>query len=293
MQDIKALLFFATILERGSLQGAAEALGVTPSAVSQQLSKLEEKYGVKLIHRTTRKLTPTEAGRDLAEHCHRLLAALAAATQALQNVKTQASGDVHLALPTGLVHNGALQTALHQLQREQPDIHLFLHIGDQLQDLGSTPLDLAIRGGDTALDNPQLIARPLGEFPWTICAAPAYLRLRPIRQPQDLERGRWIYSRPTNVLLQRDDVSFPLRIDRGLFCNQFSALHQLTCAGFGLALLPRCDIERELAAGRLVVVLPEWQLPTLTLHLVTPHRLQAKRVEIVVKTLQQAFARQC
>ncbi len=112
MQDIKPLLVFAAVLEHGSMNAAAAALGMTPSAVSQHITRLESLHGVKLLNRSTRHLAPTDAGRALAVHCGRLRRTLADTQTALDNLKTEAAGEVHLAITSGIADTQMFQTAL-------------------------------------------------------------------------------------------------------------------------------------------------------------------------------------
>lgn len=129
MDDLKPLLAFAAVLEHGSMNAAAQALGMTPSAVSQHISRLEKLHGVKLLHRSTRRLAPTDAGQALAAHCRRLLATVQDTRTALDGLKTDIAGSVRLAAPTGLVNAAAFQHALRRIRREHPALSLELHFG--------------------------------------------------------------------------------------------------------------------------------------------------------------------
>jgi len=176
MDDLKPLLAFAAVLEHGSMNAAAQALGMTPSAVSQHISRLEKLHGVKLLHRSTRHLAPTDAGQALAAHCRRLLATVQDTRTALDGLKTDIAGSVRLAAPTGLVNAAAFQHALRRIRREHPALSLELHFGEAIAELREGSIDIALRGGGHALDEPDLVARRLAEWPWQICAAPGYLK---------------------------------------------------------------------------------------------------------------------
>ena len=102
MDDLKPLLVFAAVLEHGSMNAAAQALAMTPSAVSQHIARLEHLHGVKLLHRSTRRVSPTEAGATLAQYCRRLSATLRDTRLALDNLKTDIAGEVRLAAPTSM-----------------------------------------------------------------------------------------------------------------------------------------------------------------------------------------------
>ena len=112
MDDLRPLLAFAAVLEHGSMNAAAQALGMSPSAVSQHISRLEKLHGVKLLHRSTRHLAPTDAGSALGEHCRRLLASVQDVRLTLTNLKTNIAGEVRLAAPTGMADAAAFQQAV-------------------------------------------------------------------------------------------------------------------------------------------------------------------------------------
>ena len=119
MDDLRPLLAFAAVLEHGSMNAAAQVvLGMSPSAVSQHISRLEKLHGVKLLHRSTRHLAPTDAGNALGEHCRRLLASVQDARLTLTNLKTDIAGEVRLAAPTGMADAAAFQQALRRIRRE-------------------------------------------------------------------------------------------------------------------------------------------------------------------------------
>lgn len=291
MQDTKPLLVFAAVLEHGSMNAAAAALGMTPSAVSQHITRLETLHGVKLLRRSTRRLTPTDAGRSIGEYCTRLTRTLADARQALDNLKTEAAGDVAIALPSGLADAPAFQTALVRLRRQHPNIRPVLHLDDSLADLRQGQIDIALRGGDHALDEPDLIARHLAAWHWQICAAPAYLAAHPpVNRPEELQRHLWLGCQPVCTTLHRAAKSFTLRLSESITCTQLSAVRSLTLGGLGLSLQLEGEVRGFTGRGMLQTVLPEWTLPALNLYAVTPYRVQSAKTEAVIRLLQQSFA---
>lgn len=158
MQDIKPLLVFAAVLEHGSMNAAAAALGMTPSAVSQHINRLETLHGIKLLNRSTRSLSPTDAGRALGEYCRRLAATLTDTRTVIDNLKTEPVGELRISLTSSVIGSRAFQTAFSRLQTEFPKIRPVLNFSDTLDDLQHNQTDIAIRGGDRALDDPNLVA---------------------------------------------------------------------------------------------------------------------------------------
>ena len=291
MDDLRPLLAFAAVLEHGSMHTAAQALGMTPSAVSQHISRLEKLHGVKLLHRSTRRLAPTDAGSALAAHCRRLLATVQDARLTLANLKTDIAGDVRLAVPTGMADAPALQQALRRIRHEHPALRPSLYLDEALADLRDGSIDIALRGGAHALDAPDLVARHLADWHWRICAAPAYLHdAPPITHPADLAAHTWIYREWPRGELRRGTEHHPLDIGGGLYCNRLAAVRPLCMAGLGLALLADGEAATALADGSLHAVLPDWTLPPLAVYAVTPHRVQAGRIAAVLRILRESFA---
>lgn len=291
MQDTKPLIVFAAVLEHGSMNAAAAALGMTPSAVSQHVSRLEALHGVKLLHRSTRRLSPTDAGRSLGIHCARLLHTLADAHQALENLKTEAAGEVHIALASVLADAPPFQAALQRLQQEYPNILPVLHAEDALADLQREPIDIALRGGLTALEAPDLIARPLASWRWQICAAPDYLaRHGTPQQPDDLHRHRWIYCLPLRFEMTRGNGRYLFDGAGHTACRQLSTVRSLTLGGLGLSLQLEGEVRELTARGLLQPLLADWTLGAVDLYAVTSVRVQSAKTEAALRILQECFA---
>ena len=292
MNDPKPLLVFDTVLEYGSMNAAAAALGMTPSAVSQHIGKLEKRYGVKLLKRSTRSLSPTEAGQALAGHCRRLCQTLSDAEAALENSRYEAAGSVCIAVPSPLVGARAFQAALLRTAAEYPKISIVLDVSDNLADLQSAGIDIALRGGSNALSAPDLVARHLADWPQLVCAAPAYLDSLPEapKRPEDLPRLRWLACRSVVLALHRNQTHRQIEIDRYWHCGDLNGVMQLTLAGLGVSVQPAGDISAQLEQGSLKALLPGWTLPALTLYAVTPHRVQSAKTAAVLGILQECFA---
>ncbi len=293
LDDSKPLLVFATVLEAGSMQAAAQLLGMTPSAVSQHITRLEALHQVKLLHRSTRRLTPTDAGLALRTHCQHLRHALEQARETLASLKTEATGELHLALTSSMVEAPAFCRSLARLRQQYPRIQPVLHISDTLAQLGAEEIDIAIRGGDHALDAPGLVARHLTRWHWRILAAPDYLARHPaIHTPHDLLQHAWLHFRhaPRQLTLHHGDSHQHLQLPGGLRCDQLASLRSLAMAGLGLCLQLGEEARTHIDAGRLCVVLPQWQLPSVNLYAVTPHRAQSAKVRVALEILHQCFA---
>lgn len=175
MDSLKGMAIFATVVDKGSMAAAAQSLGMTPSAVSQQIRKLESRAQVTLLHRTTRRLTLTEAGEAFYRSCAQMLAIAEEAERRLGEWRDAPVGELRLAAPVGF--SGTLITqALKPLLENHRQLRLQLFFQDERIDLVAERIDLAIRVGNLA--DSSLVARHLGDWSSVLCAAPAYLRQR-------------------------------------------------------------------------------------------------------------------
>ncbi len=272
IDDLQAMVVFATVVREGSLSAAARRLGSTPSAVSQRLRALETAHGVRLLHRTTRRIALTEAGARLLGPAERLLGEARAAREALELARDALDGELRISAPVGFARHVA--PALAVLLAAHPALKLSLLVDDAMIDLVGQRIDLAMRGGRLA--DSDWVARPLGHFEWLIVAAPAYLAQAGMPEsPAALARHAWLSVRGgLQVLALQGPGGVALQISsepRLVSNNQFS-LQQMAIGGLGLSLQLRPDVEDDLRAGRLVPVLPGWGLPPLPIWAVTPGR---------------------
>ena len=199
MDQLKRMAVFAEVVAAGSLTAAARRLGMTPSAVSQHLRQLEGALGLALLHRSTRKLTLTEAGARYIEGCTAMVAAARAAEQALERHRDEPEGELRIAAPIGF--GGLLARALAPLRRH-PRLTLQLLLDDALVDLIEARVDIALRAG--SLPDSSLVARRLGSMGAQMCAAPAYLAERGWPgTPQDLAQHDWLGGRPFSTATAR------------------------------------------------------------------------------------------
>ncbi|SMB79505.1 DNA-binding transcriptional regulator, LysR family [Pasteurella testudinis DSM 23072] len=288
MDDLKPLLAFAAVIKYGSMNAAGDKLGISPSAVSQHISRLERLYGVKLLYRNTRSMQPTEAGNQLAQYAIQLQQSALYAQNALESLKSEVSGTLRIAMISGLLDAEWFQAALRELVQTYPNVVPQLFIGDSVIDLKQERIDVAFRAGEGALNQGDLVAKRLATAQWTICAAPDYLaNAEPITQPLDLLQHRWISSFRINQSLQRGDQIFMLQPTDYLYCNQLSGLRNCSLAGLGLSIQTDLEISGLLRKGLLQTVLPEWKLPTINLYAVLPYRVQSAKVRVWLDIVQQ------
>lgn len=291
MDNLRGMAVFATVVSRGSMAAAAEALGMTPSAVSQQIRKLEAHAQVTLLHRTTRKLTLTEAGEAFYRSCAQMLAIAEEAEQRLGEWREAPVGELRLAAPVGF--SGKLITeALRPLLENHRQLRLQLFFHDEQIDLIEQRIDLAIRVG--SLSDSSLVARHLAEWNNVICAAPTYLRrIAAIDHPQQLQNVDWL---ALNTVAHQAYLTFSgpdgetckLRLEARVAANSMIALRQFTLDGLGASCQPEPEVREALEEGRLVRLLPEWSLPPFGIYAVTPRRdAQPAKVKVAIEALRR------
>lgn len=293
MDQLKRMAVFAEVVAAGSLSGAARHLGMTPSAVSQHLRQLEAALGLALLHRSTRKLTLTEAGARYVEGCTAMVAAARSADQALAHHRDEPEGELRIAAPIGF--GSLLATALAPL-RGFPKLSLRLLMDDALVDVIAERVDIAVRVG--GLPDSGLVARKLGTLRAQLCASPAYLAARGWPQhPEDLARHDWLGGRPQAAgqemlqLHSGDGQVARVQVTSRASATQVTALHSLCVAGWGISIVLSDDDRRALADGRLVPVLPDWSPPDYEAYAITARRgEQPAKVRHALELLAQHFA---
>ncbi len=295
MDLYRRMALFAEVVAAGSMTAAAKRLGMTPSAVSQHLLALEKALGLALMHRSTRKLTLTEAGSRYLEGCAAMVAAARSAEQALARHRDEPEGELRIAAPIGL--GGLIAQALAPL-RKHPKLSLTLLVDDTVTDVYSERVDIALRVG--ALTDSSLVARRLGTIPAQLCAAPTYLAERGWPQsPKDLPNHSWLGFRPMGsepsglLLIGPNGEHVGVELTVCVQASQVTILHSLCVAGWGISVVVSEDDRMAIADGRLVPVLPEWKLPELVVSAVTQRRdVQPAKVRHALELLVDYFQKQ-
>jgi DNA-binding transcriptional LysR family regulator len=296
MIELRGMEVFATVIEKGSMSGAARALGMSTSAISQQVRELERRGGVTLLHRSTRKLALTEAGAHFLEDCAAMLAAARRARQQLLHAREAPVGQLRLSAPVGFARHVA--PALGELLAAHPALTLRLLVDDARIDLIDARIDLALRFG--RLPDSTWVARRLCGLQTMLCAAPSWLAAHGAPQrPDDLPAHQWLTIAPdddAHLALSLTDAhrqSRELRIAARISSNNQLSIQQMCADGLGLARLGTIDVHDDLASGRLVPVLPGWALPSLDVWAVTPQRdAQPAKVRHAIDALQRYLVKQ-
>lgn len=294
LPDLEAWAIFAAVAERRSFSGAAAALTLSKATVSKAVSRLEASLQTPLFHRTSRRLSLTESGERLAAYAHRILAEGEAAEEAARDDAREPSGLIRVAAPMsfGTRHVAPLIASFLTQHRQ---IAIDLHLSDARIDLIGEGFDFALR--IAALPDSSLRARKLRDVTVMTVASPAYLspRSEP-RHPAALgEHCCLTYSLSQSPetwrFLGPGGEQASVRPAGALRVNNGDAMLPALCAGLGIGQLPDFICGEDVAAGRLVRLLPDWHTPPIALHLVSPPgRIRARRVELLIAFLTDRLA---
>lgn len=292
--DPNDVIAFTRVVEAGSFTKAARAEGVPTSTVSRRVARLEEKLGVRLLHRTTRRLTLTDAGRILHDRGARILSELSDAERAVTEMQATPRGLLRLTAPAGMGEEVAALVV--EFLRRYAEIEMEVLLTDRRVDLIEEGVDVALRAGP--LTDSTLVAHKLREAPVNLVASPAYLKRRGTpRHYKDLERHDCVlftqWSPGSTWSLDCPDGKVKVRVHGRVRANSVDVVSRATLAGLGIAFFPaRTPHGKHVAAGRLRVVLPEVGLPPQTLWIVYPSRRHlAPKVRAFVDFAKQRFAR--
>lgn len=259
MDHLHGILVFLRVVEHGTLSGAARALGVTTAAVSSTLSRLEQQLSVRLLIRTTRRLSTTPEGAEFYARCKQITADLAEAEEVVGRAGHAVTGRLRVRLPLTLGRMWIVPQ-LPRFMREHPDLSIDVVCMDFVPYTMEEGLDLSVQTGE--LHDSSLAVRPLAETRYVICAAPAYLKKHGTPAgPEDLNNHSCIaYRRPRNGRvrewrIQTGAGARQITVNSTLIFNRIELMIEAAKAGFGLIQVPECYVQPLLASGELVEAL--------------------------------------
>ncbi|MFT0860408.1 LysR family transcriptional regulator [Ancylobacter sp. G4_0304] len=281
MDRIDLFRIFSRVVECASFTRAADTLGVPRSSVSAAVQELEGRVGARLLHRTTRKVSPTQDGAAFYERCQRVIADVEDTENLFRQTAAQPSGRLRIDVP-GRIGRLIIAPALPEFLDRYPQIDIDLGVTDRAVNLVEDSIDCVLRVGP--LNDSGLIARPIGKLLLINVASPAYLtRHGTPSSPEDLG-DHWAvnYASPTSGrvedwewLEQAKLHSVPLR--GRVTVNSAEAYIACCLAGLGMIQIPAYDVKQHLAAGELVEVMPGHRAELMPMTLLYPHRQHLSR----------------
>ncbi len=297
LDDLGHMAVFVRVVEARSFSAAARALGTTTSAVSKRVARLEERLGVRLLARTTRRVSLTEPGASLYERASRILRDIESAEVEVSRYSAEPRGTLRVSAPTALAE-ARVVPHLGRLLDRHPAVSVELSVSDRFVDLVAERYDVALRVG--AVEAEGLVVRRLGEEPAVVVASPDYLARRGTPgEPDDLMQHdclRYTLASPRaewRFTVRRRERVIPVA---GRFASDHGgAIRIAALAGLGLAWMPRFLVEDDLRGGRLVHVLARWETRTYPLQAVLPpgrqHPPKVRAfVDFLVETLRRPRA---
>ena len=273
MRDLNELYYFAKVVDHGGFSAAAQELRIPKSRLSRAIAQLETRLGVRLLHRTTRRVSLTEAGRSYYRHCRDLLVSADAADEAAESLKSTPSGLLKVSAALGVADRD-LSPIIPGFLVKYPDVRLNLVITNRRVDLVEEGFDIALRVRMPGDEDPHLITKRFAIADASLVATPRFLKRHPkLRHPTDLERVpilgmanadglvRWRLENPAGESLN-------LTLTPRLAADHFAVLRDAALNHIGLSYLPDLYCRDELKDGRFLKVLPEWSKPSATIQAV-------------------------
>ncbi len=294
MDRLTSMSAFVTAAELGSYARAAERLNLSPQMVAKHVTALEQHLGARLLNRTTRRQSLTELGSAYYERCKHILTEAEAADSLAQIMNDTPRGKLKITAPVTF-GSYSLMPLITGFLRDYPDVEIDLHLTDRFVDLVEEGYEAAFRIGPLATTG--LTARPLAPYRLVACAAPAYLAARGVPLlPADLEQheclGYAFWSRPAErewVFYQGTTVH-KVRVASRLQVNESRGLMTAALDGFGIVLGPEDFLRTALAKGELVRVLPGFETPSRSMHLVyTANRQRTAKLRRFVEAVLKRF----
>jgi DNA-binding transcriptional LysR family regulator len=264
--DLNDLYLFAQVVERRGFTAAGDALGIPKSRISRRITQLEARLGARLLQRTSRRMSLTEAGQELYRHCIAMIAEAHAGEDAVRKRLGEPVGTVRVSLPMAIA-DIALPRLLPRFMQQFPKVRLMVQASNRQIDLIEENIDVVVRGTGAQLESSSLVQSSLCSVHWMLVASPPYLAQHgPIADLAALAGVDVLHYAPLSDteaswrLLGSDEAKHQAPIGKvRLQSDNLSILKQAALAGMGVASLPRYACAAELAAGSLLPVLPDWR----------------------------------
>jgi DNA-binding transcriptional LysR family regulator len=293
MGQFRQISTFVEVVARGSLSAAARAEGIAPAMIGRRLDALEQRLGVKLLQRTTRKLVLTNEGAAFLEDCQRILGELEEAESAVAERGLRASGHLLISAPAGFGRQH-VAPLLPSFLAEHRDVTATLNLNDRVVDLIGEGVDVAVR--IASLPDSSLVSVKLADNHRVLVASPDYLKRHGTPQTlADLARHNCLAisseGSQRGWTFREHGKNITLKVAGGMACNDGEVLHDWALAGKGLAWRSMWEVGAQIEAGRLVTVLDQFAAPDNAIHAVFAQRRHLPlRIRALVDFLRRSYA---
>ncbi|SEP25274.1 LysR family transcriptional regulator [Nitrosovibrio sp. Nv6] len=290
MEFLNDMALFVEVVKAKGFRRAADTIGMPNSTLSRRISALEKAIGLRLLHRTTRKIELTEAGQIYYERCKRIVDEARLAHEQLGKMLAQPSGVLRASLPVDFAV-AYLAPLVAEFANLYPGITFDFDLTSRRVDLVSEPFDVAIRLGE--LENSQLIARPLAVLPTYLYASPRYLdRSGEPVEPADLERHECLGILKTGTWTLHDGThTIKVSISGRFTLNSVAMIRRLGILDMGVIMMLEEIVTDDLAGGRLRRVLPQWHGTPVPVYAVTETRLLPAKTQYFIEFLRERLPR--
>ncbi len=293
MSGVNELSLFALVVEAKSFNKAAEVAGISTPALSKRITKLENELGVQLLHRTTRRLNLTEAGKTLYQHAASINKQVNEAIGEVSTYSDNLTGTIKITVPT-ISGELFLAEIIAQFCQQYPGLNVEVRLENQFVDLVKEGLDLAIRTG--VLEDSSLIAKPLITSHWVVCCAPEYIEKhgRPTEPLQLSEHNCLAYTYQNKGAYDwrftQGSEPLVIKISGSFATNNAQALRKAALAGCGIAYIPKCSVYEDIQIGRLIELLPDFHPRSLGVYAVYPYtRHLPNKIKLLIEHIRKGY----
>ncbi|MDF2155294.1 LysR family transcriptional regulator [Vibrio sp. CAU 1672] len=292
------MVIFSALIKHKSFTAAAKSLGVSVSHVSKQLSQLEASLGIKLVQRTTRSFTPTDAGRTFQHHCEQVVQAVNSATLEMESQRDEVAGLVRLGLSQsfGTLH---IIPAIQELREQYPQLQVEVHLFDYKVDMLAEGLDLWVTNNERLPEG--YIAQRLADCQFVVVASPEYLlKHNTPTEPNELSQHNCLIYRSwerdyTSWAFTKNEQELNVKVSGNYSVDLAEAVRDAAVSGWGIAYLATYLLGDEFRTGKLIQLLPDWKASqSMPFYAVYPSRQHMpKRISAVIDFIKQKIGTPC
>ncbi len=296
MDKLNCMTAFCEVVKAGSFSAGAKNLNVSKVLISRYVAQLEDDLGVRLLQRTTRKMSLTDEGSEYYHRCQVLLNAFDELENSTKDKYQGVHGQLRIAVPSQEFTCAHLIPFISQFSQQYPDVTLDINLADRYIDIVEEGYDLAVRIGK--LDDSSLIAKKLSDAELVLCTSPEYLKKQArITHPKDLQQQKLIidtnYRGGKSWKFTNQSKEHVIQPTGHIKLNSAMAVKRCLISGAGIGICPSFSVDKEIESGQLIRLLPEWKLMNLGIYVIFSHRNHlSPKVRAFINAISEHFAQQ-